>query len=275
MRSGNVGTYDLAGRTIVLRPLVPGDYGPLYQMATVGRAAVSWRLRGRSISPDAFPTLLWSDCLAQFVIASKSAEWSIVGLISAFNHDAVAGTAYLSVLLSEASVGATTALGEATILFGRYLQAAFGIRKIYAESSEFSLTGLEKITDRFECIHVEGRLRDHLLIDGRYWDLTVMAIYTDQLLRESAQFEAYLAGHVGELKPGKPSFNEFCSFVSTEAGISEAVLDGGTLLTTDLQFDSLTLLECLTALEARYGLHLPEAQVPHVKSVQDLYELLS
>src|ERR1700709_2487098 len=96
---------DLHGRTISLRPVIAGDYPTLYQMATTGRAAVSWRLRGRSISPDAFASLLWGDCLSQLVIVDRHSQWSTVGLISAFNHDATSRTAYLSVLLSDAFVG--------------------------------------------------------------------------------------------------------------------------------------------------------------------------
>lgn len=268
-------TYELRGRTIALRPLVPGDYGTLYQMATTGRAAVSWRLRGRSVSPDAFASLLWSDCLAQFVIADRQSEWSTVGLISAFNHDPIARTAYLSVLLSDGLVGATPTLGEAVIVFCRYLRNAFSLRKLYAESTRYALSGLDTLAERFDSVHIEGRLADHLMIDNEFWDLYVLAIYVDAIAREEVEtFGTYLAGTDRRTLPGAPAFGEFCTFLRTNLGIELGTEPAGGELLSDLGVDSLGLLECLTAIEQRYGLALPDDQLPSIHSLQDLYSLM-
>jgi acyl carrier protein len=267
----------LVGRTVALRPLTAGDYGPLHEMATTGRAAVLWRLRGRSVSPDAFTSLLWSDCLCQFAIVSASAKWSTAGLISAFNHDPVSGTAYLSVLTSSELAGETTVAGEAIILFVRYLKAAFSLRKLYAESSALALTGLDAIVERFGCVREEGRLRDHMLIDGRYCDLVVLALYVDELLQEAESFSRYISGTgSGRVATPAPTYPEFLAYLRKVFDLAgDAEIVGGTTLKDDLGVDSLSMLELITDIEARFGIVLPDEGILRVRSVQDLYTLVT
>lgn len=267
----------LAGRAARLRPLVPADYPLLYELATTGRAALSWRLRGRSVSPETFASMLWNDSLSQFTICEAAQPWAVVGHIAAFNCDPVGRHAYVSVLLAEDVAGVSTVLGETMLLFVRHLWTAFNLRKVYAETSELALPGVSALSRRFAFVAEEGRLREHLLVGGETADLVIIAIWVEQLLAEAHRFLAYL--HRGEdrsrgMRPAV-SFAEFSEFVRTQSTIDGAVIEGGTLLRDELGIDSLGLLELVVAIEETFRVRAPDDRLVALRSVQDLYSLVA
>ena len=52
-----------------LRPLVPTDYGHLYELENSGENLVTYRNRGVTYSPESYAERLWSGVLCQFVFA--------------------------------------------------------------------------------------------------------------------------------------------------------------------------------------------------------------
>jgi acyl carrier protein/RimJ/RimL family protein N-acetyltransferase len=264
----------LTGRTALLRSVTQRDYGPLHHYASAPSAALTWRFRGRSVSPEAFPSLLWQDCLCQFVIAPYNKPWECAGLISIFNHDAVSGTAYLSVLLSDEFAGASSFAGESVLLAVGYAQRAFGLRKLYIETTDSAVPGGDRIVQQFSSVREEGRLLGHVRMHSRWWDVKIIALYVDDFLEEAARLNAFAAPDVGHRSASRPSFDEVRDLVCQILGAPVAAASGGALLCEDLGADSLGLLECFVALDERWGLRATEEEVARARSLQELYSLI-
>jgi acyl carrier protein len=57
--------------------------------------------------------------------------------------------------------------------------------------------------------------------------------------------------------------------------IDPALVDRGVALTDQLDIDSMDFLELLTALGARFGIDIPEADAPRLRTVDDLVAYLT
>jgi acyl carrier protein len=216
--------------------------------------------------------MLWNDCLAQFVIAPKNEPWSVLGLVSAFNYDALGQTAYLSVLLSGEAAGRSTALAEALLVFVPYLHEAFSLRKLYAESCSYSMASIDDVATRFACVHEEGRLRDHWRFGDRWYDLVLLSIWVDEFLVERDTWMPYVAGDTHTLVDA--STLDIQQVLREHLSLGNDVdLSGGTSLHDELGLDSLDLFELLCALEERFGLEFGE-HVPQLNCLQDIYALV-
>jgi RimJ/RimL family protein N-acetyltransferase len=66
---------------------------------------------------------------------------------------------------------------EAFGLAIEYLFKGWPFRKIYLEVADYNLNQFGSILRRFA--REEGRLRDHLYLDRRWWDLVLIAIWRD------------------------------------------------------------------------------------------------
>jgi RimJ/RimL family protein N-acetyltransferase/acyl carrier protein len=258
----------LDGRTVVLRPLIPADVAPLYMMAVTGRAGVTWRLRGQSVSPEAFAALLWEGQLAQHVIAPRSDPAQVWGLISLINHDPIGRIAYLSVLVRDDLAGTSSAVGEALVLAISHGFETFDLRKIYAETTALSMISLDRLVERHHSVVEEGRLRDHVIYAGSTWDLIVLAVYRDAFSVDAEALDRFIR-RASPPTGVEIGFDEFAAALSHLIGV-DGHLTGGTRLVDDLEFDSLALLEAVVACEDRFGCHIES--VERIETLQDLYE---
>lgn len=164
----------LSGRRVTLRALTPADYGWLFSLSTKSELAGRWRSRPGTINPDSFGALLWQTVLCQFVIEHKTTSEPL-GLVVAYQADLANGFAYIAVLTDP---GRPTLAGpEAANLFIEYLFSSYPLRKLYGESSDYSLAGFAsafRVT-----LREEGRLRRHVFLNGDYRDWVVSALYRE------------------------------------------------------------------------------------------------
>jgi acyl carrier protein len=66
-------------------------------------------------------------------------------------------------------------------------------------------------------------------------------------------------------------FETFCDLLSVELGMNESLLTDENRLIDDLAFDSLVTFEMLLFVEAWAGVQLPEALIPQLKTMGDVY----
>jgi hypothetical protein len=62
------------------------------------------------------------------------------------------------------------------VLFVDYLFQGWPYRKLYIECPEYNQ---DQIQSFLSLCHMEGLLREHLFLDGRYWDLGTWSIWRD------------------------------------------------------------------------------------------------
>ncbi|MEJ5255945.1 MAG: GNAT family N-acetyltransferase [Acidimicrobiales bacterium] len=161
----------LEGPNVSLRPVLAQDESYLTALHLWGDGFIRYRFRGRTPNPDALRRLLWEEVLAQFMITCGGGRR--VGLVSAFEPDPRNRTVHLAVLQDPEWAGSGLAL-EGVAVFLSYLFSQFDLRKVYAECLEGNYTPFASGSGRF--FDVEGRLRAHEYVDGRYEDVYLLAV---------------------------------------------------------------------------------------------------
>jgi RimJ/RimL family protein N-acetyltransferase len=159
-------TVILEGEFARLRPLRQNDYGYLYDLSLSAKNNARWRYRGATPSPERFVADLWSGVLAQFLVETPEPR-KRAGLLVAYNADLANGTVYLGVLIDNAYHRKVWPL-EGVLLFVDYLFQNWTLRKVYAETTEFSAAHFSSGAKTL--FEEEGRFREHQYFQGRYWD---------------------------------------------------------------------------------------------------------
>ncbi|MGZ4681040.1 MAG: GNAT family N-acetyltransferase [Acidimicrobiales bacterium] len=165
----------LESSSIVLRPLSGADEPYLYRLLTSGDQLVRYRLRGMTPSPESFHQFVWERVVAQFVAVTRQGQ--PVGVVSCFDPDFRNRYAYVAAVADPAVQG-TGLMAEATRLFVTYLFGEFDLRKLYAESLEPNYEQFAHGAGRL--FEVEGRLREHEYLGGRYVDALLLAAHRDR-----------------------------------------------------------------------------------------------
>jgi hypothetical protein len=80
----------------------------------------------------------------------------------------------------------TLAFFEGVFLFVDYLFDTWPLRKVYADSLEFNFDQFAGGTATF--FEVEGRLKDHVYLKGRYWDQIILAVWRERWKAERARY---------------------------------------------------------------------------------------
>ena len=164
----------LVGRTVRLRPVDGRDYEFLYGLYSDGDHLVRYRLRGRTPGPEAFVRYLWDQVLAQFVV--ETPDGRPVGVVSSFEPDFRNRYAYIAAC-AVAEFESTGLVLEGVALLVSYLFETFDFRKVYAESLEMNYANFSLGEGRV--FDVEGRLKGHEYVHGRYEDVLVLAVHRE------------------------------------------------------------------------------------------------
>ncbi len=164
----------LEGPNVVLSPVTQAEFGVLFDLHTRGDHLVRFRLRGHTPSPDAFHRLIWDRVLAQFV--ARSRDGHLVGLVSCLDANFQHRHAHFSVVAAPDQRNTGLGLEAMGMLFS-YVFSQFDLRKLYAECLASNFCQFENGAHRI--FEVEGCLKQHEYLCGRYEDLYVLAVYRD------------------------------------------------------------------------------------------------
>lgn len=170
----------MVGRFARLRPVTPADHGPLYKIAVSQEVNLRWRFRGVIPSFEAFVAAFRpADVTAQFTITTRHSD-EAQGLVVAYNTNLRDLHTYVGAFVSSNLIGEGIGV-ESALLFCQYLFMTWPFDKIYLEVVEYNLalfrSGIDKLT------RVEGRFSKHVYYGGRHWDVCILALYREDLLR--------------------------------------------------------------------------------------------
>jgi RimJ/RimL family protein N-acetyltransferase len=154
-------------------------YMELCSSLDVGRR---FRFGGAAVPPQAVVSAIWDGTLVHLVGVGNRSRRRL-GVVSVTSADMRNGTAYLSAV-SEPTVVGTGLMIEAAALAIDYVFATWPFRKLYAEVPEFNLVSFGSVTRLV--FQQEGQLTDHVFMDGRYWDVHILATTRDTWAQEAA-----------------------------------------------------------------------------------------
>ncbi len=160
----------LESRHARLRPPTVGFLNEVFDLASVGD--LPWLWRSERHQAEGFTRSLHMTNDVQFMITNRRSD-EPAGLISAYELDQFHGLAHVTVALLPGSRLRVWPL-EGVLLFANYLFTKFNLRKLCGRSTEQNFAQLRSGADHF--FEVEGCLRNHLILNGRYQDLYLAAV---------------------------------------------------------------------------------------------------
>lgn len=175
----------LTGRLVYLRPIMPEDYGFLRAMELGPDLGVRWRFRGTTPSVEQWVRDSGAPLVTFLAIRSK--DHRPLGLVTAYNHSFQDQFAYVA-MASFQPGGRSPLMMAGAALFLDYTFTCWPFRKLYAELPEYNLPQFAAASGTL--LEEEGRLRDHVFYDGRYWDVLILSLYRETWERRAARFLA-------------------------------------------------------------------------------------
>lgn len=162
--------------TTELVPVSPPWYPYLYGLAVSGPNAMRWRYRGQIPAFELFVQQLHADVLCQFIVRL---EGEPAGLVVAYNADLRNGHCYVAAVVEPVQVGHGFGAAGLEALCA-YVFRTWNFRKVYAEVPSFILEpmseDLHKLPMLDQAFEIEGCLRQHLYVDGAYWDMYLVSM---------------------------------------------------------------------------------------------------
>lgn len=165
----------LTGRWYGLVPIVPMFYPAIIALSQRGENRFRWRYRGTAPAPELLDQSINAGVLAQFAIVPQDTPSILSGLVMAYNASPQDEYCYLAAV-TDPTEGAGAV--EGTLLFVRHLLRHWPFRKLYLESAEYNVHQYGSAV-KSKILIEEGRLRDHIYFDGRYWDQVIFALYRE------------------------------------------------------------------------------------------------
>ncbi len=162
----------LTGRRVRLRPVLPADHEYLSRLANHPDVAINWRYRGPTPPPEQFAHDLWDHTLTHFVVERKL-NGQRFGYVQAFDASLRNGWVHAAVMLDPTLTRSAWAF-ECVPLFLNYLFTMWNFQHVYAAAPQpvFDLCS----SGESQWFRVEGRLRDHEIVEGEFRDVVMIAV---------------------------------------------------------------------------------------------------
>lgn len=162
----------LSGRYTYLRPVTPRDYHNLRVLELSPEIGVRWRFRGATPTQEQWVQAAGAQFL-EFVVV-RSADQQPLGVVR-LNHENFKDQHAHAMAASFATPHRSPLMVFGIALFIDYVFKCWNFRKLYFELPEYNLPQFASGLGSF--LVQEGRLRQHLYYDGRYWDSVTLALY--------------------------------------------------------------------------------------------------
>lgn len=167
-----------SGQFVDLVPIGREDLGFLYDLAVSEETGWNWRFSGTVPRPEDFERDLWAGVHAQFVVVERKSKLKI-GHVMAYGADPRRGYCYIAGAIVP-NYHLHPAAIEALWRFTIYLFMTWPFRKLYFEMPEYNLPSIRGGLGQY--FMEEGCLKDHVYVNGHFWDWYFLAIYRDQFL---------------------------------------------------------------------------------------------
>lgn len=157
---------------------------------------------------------------------------------------------------------------DGVALFVDYVFSTWPFRKIYLEVPSYNLSQLGSQVGGL--LAEEGRLLDHVWLNGRTWDLHLLALYQSSWQARRQEFLARPVRANGQADVTLLDRATFCSRLANEFAVEVSVA-GTAKLIDDLGFDSIECLRLCVYIESEYGVRLPEQLDYESVTIDDIW----
>ncbi|MHB8318674.1 MAG: GNAT family N-acetyltransferase [Acidimicrobiales bacterium] len=257
----SVAGSSLTSSRITLREVLPSDYMFLYKIAADPVNGYRWRFRNSIPSFEEFVGTMRSPGMLMQLLVVSATSGQPFGVVICYKADFRNKHAHIAVQGHQRVLFRGLML-EAARLFIDLLFTRYEFNKLYAETYGFSLETFRSVLKG--PFVEEGRMRNHEWYLGKWWDLSIIAVYREDWIRErhtSSQRDVLAA---------QLPFEEFVQVLGKECNINLEGARPDSRLIEDLDFDSLTLLEAVDLIESACG-PIDETKLQHLRTIEDLH----
>lgn len=162
--------------TTYLTPILPAHYDFIYSVVADPTVSWRWRYRGAVPSRDQVIAQFSTNALVQMLVVDSATE-QMAGFVSLYDYNPRSATAYCAAA-AHPRFHRSGRVSEATAVLALYGFHSWELRKIYFDVLEFNLDQMPMLT---QLGREEGRLIGHERAFGRYWDLSTIAVYAEDV----------------------------------------------------------------------------------------------
>jgi RimJ/RimL family protein N-acetyltransferase len=172
--NGTVHGDAASGVRLALRPLEPRDYEALFRIETDPLVHQTYRLAGRTPTPDRYVELLWSGVEIHLVLVDASNDVQAFGSAALYNWSPSNQTAYAAIVVARSVRGQ----GIAMVAMARFVDHCFlslPLRKVYFEATDSTIAqfagGLAS-----GLLTREAELKNHTYVAGHFESHHILSI---------------------------------------------------------------------------------------------------
>ena len=232
-----------SSRSLELRELQRADLGPLHEMAMEPTVRRRWRTRGEWVDPPRWESFLMAGSSWR-AVATERSTGLIVGYAELTDLNLLDGHAQITAFADPRSWRRGLP-AEMTVSFMRAAFDRYPLHRLYLVVASDNVEPLHSVARRFP---VEGRLVQHLNIDGKWLDSLIIAISRDEF------------GAAAERVQGSTCADQGCGLARAPGRhVSEVIASGRAITSAEARkvaisdLDSLEILELVVAIEEAKG----------------------
>lgn len=229
-------------------------------------ATSTWRTRGRSFSANDLERILFENVHSlRIIVECHSGE--PIGIAELSSYSSIDQYADLGLLAFPPFRG-TGLVIEGAIQFLDQCFSTMPLRKVYFTVSR---PALDEIGDSLHRIaSVEGTLSEHILLNGRFEDVTIFA-FTPMHLRRWRESSRAIASLSAPRSPGSGAGSVIDLITEVQESLSVELADDDP---RPLDWDSLSRIEIQLVIENHLRRELPMEVLDSLRSTADLLALL-
>jgi len=160
---------------VYLKPISASDEVWLREAELSPFLAFRWRHHGMHLPPAEYSHHLWAGVLAQFAILHGD---NLLGLSVLYGADFANGHCKMGIAKFRDAPDLRVMTGA--LLTINYGFQGWPFRKIYLEMAEYNFPQIA--SGAGTVFSEEGRLTEHIFLDGIYWDVLILALKRDPFL---------------------------------------------------------------------------------------------
>jgi RimJ/RimL family protein N-acetyltransferase len=169
-------------RRVELRAFEHGDEQFFVELATSIDVGRTYRSAGSIVAPLAREKFVY-DGVQSHVVGLGRETRRRIGVASLTSADTRNATAFFSTITSSFAQRRVLAI-EFTMLSIEYFFQTWALRKLYTQVPAFNMAAIRHVCPKY--FREEGRLTEHAYLDGRYWDVFMLATTPDLWLKSGS-----------------------------------------------------------------------------------------
>lgn len=163
-----------------IRPLIPSDLPYVYELLLNDDLAWTWHYNTGAIPPYEIFVKTFYGAALYYLVITLTGNDRPVGVVAMYNADLRNRHGYIATAFADGLHGSMASI-EAMEMCLEYTFYKWDLAKVYMQVPEFRFENYRTGEDIY--FSVEGRLGSHYYLDGRRWDMLIISVYREVVIK--------------------------------------------------------------------------------------------